>query len=445
MPSETTAHANPAPAFRTRRTAARSRQKAPNAGFIANPALRKRLRQIALLAAMLSSGGLLIFPREPLLAVVLTACFTLKNPLEMFRAEFAGIWFLLLAVAAVVLIGGESFQLMPMVTRYANFFAGLALLMAYVDERRSTLVDDLYWILKLMAFQAVLTPIMVILFSQFFTTFRVNDTIYHTLLYVFTYHEFQDFGLLFKRPDGFFFEPGVFQIYLNTFLFICLFMRKQRLFDIGLAALAVVATQSTTGAVILVMQFAAAYLLWLRTANRRQKLGVFVFVPIMLLPLAAYMTYNVTEKFYGAMAGSAEAREYDLRTGLRVTMVKPFTGIGFDYEKYFDVAGRVGYREADLSRENITERSNTNGLVVLLFSVGIPLALVFFYGILRQRLFTPRLLFGVLIMLSLVSESLSLSPVMLMVTFSGLLIAPKRVRDLVPGRRRATPRDLQRV
>lgn len=445
MPSSKTTFANSAPPFRAHRLANQTQQKAPGAGFIANPVLRKRLRQVALLAAMLISGGLLIFPREPLLAVVLAACFTLKNPLEMFRAEFAGIWFLLLAVAAVVLIGGESFQLMPMVTRYANFFAGLALLMVYVDERRSTLADDLYWILKLMAIQAILTPVMVIAFSQFFTTFRVNDTIYHSLLYIFTYHEFQDFGLLFKRPDGFFFEPGVFQIYLNAFLFICLFVRQQRLFDIGLAALAVVATQSTTGAVILVLQFAAAYLLWLKTANRRQKLGVFVFVPIMLLPLGAYMTYNVTEKFWGAMSGSAEAREYDLRTGLRVTMEKPFTGIGFDYEKYFDVAGRVGYREADLSRENITERSNTNGLVVLLFSVGIPLALVFFYGILRQRLFKPRLLFGGLIMLSLVSESLSLSPIMLMVTFSGLLIAPRRVRALIPGRRGSAVRPLQRA
>jgi hypothetical protein len=156
------------------------------------------------------------------------------------------------------------------------------------------------------------------------------------------------------------------------------------------------------------------------------------------------MSYNVTEKLYGAMSGSAEAREYDLRTGLRVTMEKPFTGIGFDYEKYFDIAGRVGFREADLSRENITERTNTNGLVVLLFSVGIPLALVFFYGMLRQRLFRPRLLFGALIMLSLVSESLSLSPFVLMVTFSGLLIAPKRVRSLVSFRR-GSPASMQRV
>lgn len=404
------------------------------AGQIVNPVLRQRIRQVALIAAILISGGLLSIPREPLLMIVLVACFVLKNPLKLFGGEFAFIWVLLIAVLGVVLIGGEDFQLMPIIIRYANFAAGLALLLAYIDERRSTLADDLYWILKLMAIQAILTPVMVILFGQFFTTFTVNETQYSTLFYVFTYHEFVATGSPFKRPDGFFFEPGVFQIYLNIFLFICLFVRRQRPLDIALAALAVIATQSTTGAVILVLQFAYAYFVWLRTADRRQKLGVFVFVPIILLPLGAYMTYNVTEKFYGQLSGSAEAREYDLRTGLRVAMEKPLTGIGFDYEKYFDVASRVGYREADLSRENITERGNTNGIVVLLYSLGFPLAFVFLLGLIRQRMFRPGLLMAALALLSLTAESLSLTPIFLMLTFSGLLIKPRRITDLLPGR-----------
>jgi hypothetical protein len=396
------------------------------------------VRQIALLAAILISGGLLSIPREPLLLVVLLSCFALKNPLRLFSGEFSLIWFVLIAVLAVVLIGGETFQLMPIVIRYANFAAGLALLLVYINERRSTLANDLYPILKFMAFQAVLTPVMVIFLPNFFTTFMVNDTIYHTLGYIFTYHEFMATGSPFKRPDGFFFEPGVFQIYLNLFLFICLFVRKQSPFDIALAALAVIATQSTTGVVIMVLQFALAYLYWLRTADRRQKLGVFVFVPIILMPLGAYMTYNVTEKFYGQLSGSAEAREYDLRTGLRVAMEKPLTGIGFDYERYFDVAAKVGYREAELSLDNITERGNTNGIVVLLYSLGIPLALVFLLGIVRQRLFRPGLLMAALVLLSLTAESLSLTPIFLMVAFSGLLIQPHSLTNLIPGRRPRT-------
>lgn len=418
---------NPSGPYSTTTAARNAPGLSRRAGEITNPVARQRLRQIALLAGILMSGGLLIIPREPVLVIVVVTCFALRNPLRLLRPEFALIWMVLFAVAGVVLIGGESFQLTPMVIRYANFLAGLALLLVYIDERRSTLADDLFPILKLMAFQAVLTPIAYVFLSQYFFSFRVFDTEYTTFYYLFTFHEFQDLGALLKRPDGFFFEPGVFQIYLNIFLFITLFVRRQRMLDIGLGTGGVLATQSTTGAIILIIQFAVAYFVWLRTADRSQKLGVFVFVPIILLPLGAYVTYNVSEKFYGALKGSAEAREYDLRTGVSVALEQPLTGIGFDYEKYYDIAGRVGYREAELSKENITERGNTNGIVVLFYSLGFPLALVFIAGLLRQRLFRPGLLMATVAALSLMSESLSLTPFFLMMLFSGLLIQPKRV------------------
>ncbi len=426
-------------------TAANTVQAPRKVGQITNPVVRQRFRQVALFASILISGGLLSIPREPLLVIVLVVCFALRNPLRMFRPEFVLIWLLLAAVGAVALIGGESFQLLPMTIRYANFVAGIALLMVYIEENRSTLADDLFPILRLMAFQSILTPIAVIVAGGLFTTFQVYDTTYHTLFYIFTYHELIETGSLLKRPDGFFFEPGVFQIYLNVLLFICLFVRKHSWFDIGVAALAVIATQSTTGAIILMIQFGWAYLSWLKTANRRQKVGVFVFVPLLLLPLAAYMTFNVSQKFYGALSGSAEAREYDLRTGISVAMEKPLTGIGFDYEKYFDVSARVGYREANLSRDNITERGNTNGVVVLLFSIGIPLSIIFMLGLLFQRMFRPRFLFAVLIFLSLMAESLFFTPIVLMVAFSGLLIRPQRVSKLLRGRGRARPMQPQRA
>lgn len=421
-------------------TAAPVRNRVRRAGEITNPVLRQRLRQLALFAAILISGGILSIPREPLLAMVLGLSFLLSNPLRLFKPEYLLIWVLLLATGAMALIGGESFQLMPMTIRYANFIAGLALLSIYIGETRSTLADDLFLILKLMAFQAVLTPIVYLFASDFFTTFQVYDTTYHTLFYIFTYHELIDTGSILKRPDGFFYEPGVFQMYLNMFLFITLFVRKHRWFDIGLATAAIVATQSTTGIIILMLQFSIAYLKWIRTANRRQKVGVFLFVPVLLLPLAAYMSFNVAQKFYGEFSGSAEAREYDLRTGIAVAMEHPITGIGFDYEKYFDVSSRVGYREANLSRDNITERGNTNGIVVLLYSVGIPLSLVFLAGLMFQRMFRPRLLFAGLIFLSLIAESLFFTPIILMIAFSGLLIRPRRSLARAPGKGGGPPR-----
>ncbi|MEN8676161.1 MAG: O-antigen ligase family protein [Alteriqipengyuania sp.] len=387
---------------------------------------RLRIRQVALFAAILITGGLSVIPREPLLLLVLVACFWLVNPMRMFKAEFAGIWILLAATIAAALIGGQSFQLGALAIRFSNFLAGIALLMVYIDRRPGTIASDLLPIFRFFGVQAVLTPILALLVAELFWTFNIENTTYHTLLYVFTYHEFVDTGAIFKRPDGFFFEPGVLQIYLNAYLFIALFLRRFSIFDVGLAALAVVATQSTTGAVILVLQVAVAYFRWLQTAERVQKLAVVIIAPLVLLPVAGYTTYNLAEKFYGQFSGSAEAREYDLRTGLNVVMEKPLTGIGFDYEYYFDVAEQVGYRDVELSRDNITERSNSNGIVTLLYSIGIPLSLVFLWGTARQRLFRPRWLFGALIFLSMTSEALFLQPFTLMVVFSGLLIPNRK-------------------
>ncbi|MEM7665445.1 MAG: O-antigen ligase family protein [Pseudomonadota bacterium] len=395
---------------------------------ITNPVVRLRMRQLALFAGMLLSGGLLLIPREPLLALVLILCFALTNPLSLFRREFSLVWIVLALTVAVALIGGQSFQVMPMVIRYANFFGGLALLAMYLGESRRTLADDLYPILKLMAFQALLTPFVYILFQGYFWSFQVHNTIYTTLFYIFTFHDLIDTGSLFKRPDGFFFEPGVFHIYLNIFLFIALFVRKRSPFDIALAALAVMATQSTTGVIVLMMQFAYAYFNWLKTADRGQKLGVFVFVPLLLMPLAGYMAYNVVEKFTGEFRGSAEAREYDLVTGLRVVAEQPLTGIGFDEERYFDYSQRLGYREVDLSDENITERGNTNGIVSLLFNLGIPMGAMFLFGVFRQRMFAPRLLFAGIIIVSLLTEALFLKPFFLMIAFSGLLLVTSKVK-----------------
>ena len=404
--------------------------------------LQLRIRQVALFAAILISGGLSSIPRLPLLALLLVLCFALTNPMRAFKAEFAGIWILLLATGAAALLGGESFQIVPMAIRYANFIGGVMLLMIYIDRPPGTIADDLYLILKLMAFQAILTPILALVAPGIFWTFQVQETTYQTFLYIFTYHEFVADATFFKRPDGFFFEPGVLQMYLNVFLFICLFLRRFSAFDIGLATLAVIATQSTTGAVILVMLYGVAYLRFLKTAGRMQKLAVFILGPILLLPVATYASYNLAEKFYGEFSGSAQAREYDLRTGLNVVMEKPLTGIGFDYEYYFDVAEQVGYRDVELSRDNITERSNSNGIVTLLYSIGIPLGLVFLWGTMFQRLFRPRWLFGALILLSMTSEALFFSPFVLLIVFSGLLIPTRAAtarNKRAPSRGRPAP------
>lgn len=395
-------------------------------GTFRNPVVQQRVRQVALFLGILISGGNQIMPRLPLLAVIILLCVLLRNPLTLFKREWAAIWVLLAATIAVALIGGQSFQISPLAIRMANFVAGMLLLSVYLGQRPTTLADDLFPIVRLMAIQAILTPILYLFIPQIFFEFQVDDAVYQTALFIFTFHEFVTDATFFKRPDGFFFEPGVLQIYLNAFLFICLFFRRISPVNIGLATLGVIATQSTTGVVILVVMFSVAYLRWLKETRGSQHLGLVLLGPVLLLPLGTYSAYNVAEKFTGQFSGSAEAREFDLRTGLSVVAEKPLTGIGFDYDRYFSIANRVGYREAELSRDNITDRANSNGIISLLYSVGIPISLIFFWGALRQRFFRPKSVFAVLFFLSLSAEALFLTPFFIMIVFSGLLLQPNR-------------------
>jgi len=396
-----------------------------------SPETQRRLRLLALFVAMLMSGGLLIFPRPLLLPLLGALCFMLVNPLRLFRREFMIIWLVLLMVAAAALVGGQALQADEMAIRYANFFAGFLLLLVYSGLGASQLSEDMMPILRIMAVQAILTPIVAIVLPGYFTTWEINETEYQSIYLIFTYHEFLAPALI-KRPDGLFFEPGVFQFYLNTLLFIALFMRQFRWRDVLLAIAAIMFTQSTSGAVIMVTILAVYGLRRVRHTAAHETLLVLILVPLIIAAPVIYAYSNVVEKFTGEQAGSSWAREYDLRTGLAVVQENPLTGIGFDYDRYREIANDVGYKETILSDENITERSNSNGIIMMLYSVGIPIGLIFLWGMMRQRFMRPRALYGAAMALTLLSESLVFTPFMLAVIFSGLLIGRDSSGYLLP-------------
>lgn len=382
---------------------------------------RQLARQAALFLGIVISGGLLLFPRLPMMAGVLLLSAAVVGPFKIFRYEMLGIWLLLLAVAADVFFAAGSFQLDSLVIRYANFITGLAMLAMYLDGTRNQLATDYLPLGRFMAIQAILTPLLVLIIPGLFRVFVVQETEIHSLLLIFNFHDFSGDTVLIKRPDGFFFEPGVLQLYLNMYLFISLFVIRGRWWDPVIGTLGVIATQSTSGALVLVVIYAAALLRWMKTASPRGKIIVLMMLPVVMAPVALYAAINLTDKFYGDGRGSSWARQYDLFTGLAVIREYPLTGIGFDYERYFEIGGKVGYLESDLSDDNITERSNSNGLLTLLYSIGIPLGLVFIYGLFRQAFFDRNLVIAFIAFISLSSEALFFTPFILMLAYSGLL------------------------
>lgn len=405
------------------------------AGDRMSPGMLQALRRLLVFIAILMSGGSLLIPRIPLMVAVIILCFIIKGSSFGLRKEMAGIGFLMIAVLIVALSGSDQFEIGPIAIRYSNFLLGALMLGVYCDLPYDTLSKDVRPIFFWMSWQAIFTPVFALLTpSLFIAVYNPGmDHDVYTMFGIFNYHIMVDDPQVFlRRPNGFFFEPGVFQLYLNIYLFFSAFIIRRR-FDVLLALCAVISTQSTTGIVLAFGTAGAYFLRYLRTASFTQKWLALVIAPVILTPLAFAMLSNVNDKFYGKSAGSAEARAYDLYTGLSIAWQYPVLGIGFDYERYYREAQEHGYKDVILSDEAITNRSNSNGVVAVLYTVGVPLAIIFFLGMIRQRFFRPSLWFSVIMFASLSSESIFYTPFLLMIVYSGLLLRPKKPAVHVAG------------
>lgn len=382
------------------------------------------VRRLTLFLSMLISGGLLLFPRIPILIMVILLGLAAAG----FRvAPIRRTWpvlFLLVCVLVITLVRPGPIHFESLVIRYANFICALVLLNVYLLARPIALATDLYVILRWMALQAVVTTLLASTLGFLFTTIETGKGSFQTFLLLFNYHAFiEDASGLF-RPDGFFYEPGVYQIYLNIYLYLALFVfRNFR--QALLASLAVFATQSTTGILIAMILLGSALFKQVTLGSFRGKLLTLLFA-LLATPPVAYLGYNnVTDKLYGEAQGSSWAREYDFYTGLNVIAAHPLLGIGFDHQRYLSVSGRMGYDDTQLSIESLDERATSNGLIYLCYSSGLPFAFIFLIGMFRQAFFQHRLLIGLLLILSLFGEAIVFTPFILMIIFSAFISSRK--------------------
>ena len=392
---------------------------APDAPVVSRAARRRT----ALVVAMVLSGGLLFFPRLPLLAVLLVLCFIDRGAALTISRRMLPAWLWLAAVVMLTLLrpGGVDFG--STAIRLANFAGGMALLRMYLEAPEGALADDLSAILPWMSWQAILTVPFAFLFSALALPLAVGESVYHSFLLIFTWHDLELGNSIFMRPDGLFWEPGVFQFYLNLHLFTALFWRRNWR-QAGVATLAILATQSTTGLLIAAVQLLAVVWPVLSRGDLLQRMFKFVGLLLILLPFAVLTAANVNEKFFGDSRGSSWARQYDLLTGLNIIRQYPLGGIGFDHKRYTALGGSLGFDDSGLSAETLDERTSSNGLVQVLFSVGIPLGLVFIIGLFRNPFLRPRWLVGVMLTLALTGEALAFTPFFAMLAFGGMIRRP---------------------
>lgn len=308
-----------------------------------------------------------------------------------------------------------------LVVRYANFLGGLCLLAIYMRCGYLKLSQDLFVLLPWMAIQAVLTFLMANWVPFMFVDVSLqNEGSFSTFLFLLNYHVLLEDFSGFIRPNGFFWEPGVYQIYINIYLYLTLFVFKSRRHTI-LALLAIACIFSTTGVIIASLLLVAAFKEKVFSASRRQRAIIFL-VGLLAAPFVfAFTAKNIIEKFNGEMQGSSLIRQYDLLVGLDVIKSHPMLGIGFDHARYQALVPNYTFAEDVLGIKSTPERSTSNGIAYLGYTLGMPLAFVFIFGLFRQKFFGNKMLIGSILFLSMFGEALIFTPFFLMLIFSSLV------------------------
>jgi hypothetical protein len=367
------------------------------------------IRRTILVLAILISGGNLLIPRLPILFVIALLCLIARDWVIDFKRNMAPIFVWLAAVLVLAVLRPSGSDIQSTAIRYANFTAGVLLLDLYLHAGSAALSRDLYVVLRVMVWQALITVVLAQLFNFLFVPLVVSDTPYSTFLLLFNYHIMLEDSTSIIRPDGFFYEPGVFQIYLNIFLYLTLFVLKkwrQAIFAVA----AVFSTQSTTGVVIaftIVCWFIATE--YLNRGSLAMRVGKMFVGATVIGALAFAASGNIKEKLMGESQGSYWARQYDLLTGLNVIA-------------YYRASSDLGDADTKLPDRIIQDRGNSNGIIVLLYSIGIPLSIPFFVGMFGQRFFPNRILTGIMLVLSFFGESIIFTPFFLLIVFSGMLM-----------------------
>ena len=375
-------------------------------------------RKLILFLTILASGGMLVFQREVVLFLILILCITIRNKVIVINKNSLPAIVIVFSVLIINVVF-QPFSLDILIIRSSTFIVPIIIYNYYLGRTIEEFQNDLFSILKWFPFQAIVIVLLARFLPSLFTTEVLDNSTYQTILFVFTFHDEIDSSSILVRPDGFFFEPGVFQLYLNILLYLSLFIFRKKKYAI-LAILAIILTRSTTGIIISLL-----ILLWYVIFDVKKKIKldlkiIYTLVSIsLLIPIYIVATLNIDDKFNGDNKNSSMARQYDVYTGINVALANPLIGIGFDYDEYIKIAKEVSYKGADLDLAYLQERTTTSGLALLYYSIGIPLGLIFTIAIFKQKFFKHNVLFGLILILSLLTEMLIYTPFFLIIIYSG--------------------------
>lgn len=264
---------------------------------------------------------------------------------------------------------------------------------------------SLYKVLKIVIYFSFFSFLYANLTDFGFSLYTKGSYNVESILFLINRHSTIDFlGHQFYRSQGIFWEPSVLQLYISIFLLQSI--QRGKKVNVIISMLSMFFTFSVTGFLISV----AVLFFNFRKINISKSLVVLISIIssiffVYLLYMKLYVTGNV----------SSSARELDFISGYRIIINNPIFGIGFDPDKYLKYMYLYMSNLIFLSET----RGNTNSILYYILSFGIPSAIVYFYFLIKQKLFLySRNIFVLVLIISALSSPLLLMNVYLLVWLS---------------------------
>lgn len=353
----------------------------------------KAINVAILMLIILNSGGIKILEHYQAVYITIVTLSLLALKVGVEKRFSVVLFFKIMAFSSTLLLFNvivtNSWSGVKEYSVILSYLLTAALLLSTYHSSNDCFISDLYLALKIVLFHSMISFLFQFVATSFL--FPISDriqTFYYLFYYMFDGHFFV------ARNQGFFWEPGVLQIFLNILLYIALFVRKN-LWVAFFTTLAILTTFSTTGYITLFIIVSVASL-----KNIRKSYLVIVGVMI-LLPIVSMVVYtNVYEKFTGTHAKSASVRMFDINIGTSMLADYPLVGIGLDktkYREFFFLYGIDKIKKYGIAKHELEAKGITNSVLFLATVFGLPIAIMLMILLYKQSLLpgSPGLLFTV--------------------------------------------------
>ena len=392
---------------------------------------------ILLLLLVFSTGGLLFVFHRNLFSIILfgTSLFSLffmgkRIKKSVFNTSLFSLMFFcfIICLNYIYSLGNQSY--IKYGFHLLNISSCVFILTHFINNRdTSYFLKRLRWVLRLILYYSICNFLFYLLVKNNLSQITYQtDKIIHTFNYIFFYNpersSFNILGLEFVRNQGWFWEPGINQIYLNILLYLEGFVFKRNKWIILLTVFAIFTTYSTTGIIIMMITLIFIF----KSSIKKNPILIFSAISIVI-PFYFIAKSNVEEKLEDS---SFQKRYFDLIQTISITKDYPLTGIGLDDSFFSDFRSShfinnnlLNSFEESTSlelRAKSTDKGSSNSITYLMVAMGIPISSFLLYCLFKQTLFPNRKrVLMMIIFISVFTEPLLLRPFFLILIVSGMM------------------------